>query len=144
MQGNEAWRTDLNERLIRLITSNQRRMENDETTPPCLLCDAPRVGILTPCYLMLRGNYVFSPEHGAQIFIFDDELKVEFTQTMGGRKACFVDVLPGELASVIVHDDCAETIYRKKEVLAGFEMYPGDDEDVEDLHREHHERLNNG
>jgi cold shock CspA family protein len=120
------------ERLRKLMGPNAMRMKHDEVTPPCLICEDPHAGVLTPCYLLLRGNYVFSPQHGAEVFVFDPELQVEFFELQNGQKACFVDVNQRKKTAAIIHDDCAENLQKKLQMLANYEMYPEDMEDDED------------
>lgn len=103
-----------------ILGVNGQRMENDETTPACRICAAPHVGVLTPCYLGLRGSYIFSPELGCEVFALDPSVAIEFFKLPNGQTAVVVDMNPKLRVTGAAHEDCVETASAKLEMTIDF------------------------
>lgn len=90
------------------VTAAQVAMENDETTPGCPACGAEHVGVLTPCYLLARGNYVFSPELGCEVFVLAPDAGITSFSLPNGMVAFVVDVQKKGKATMIMHEECVD------------------------------------
>ncbi len=96
-------------------------MPNDDTTPPCRLCGADHVGVLTPTYLTLRGNYMWNAELGCEVFVLDQRIGLEFMALPTGGKAIIVDVNPKKALAAVAHEDCIDEAARKLEATMDFD-----------------------
>ena len=83
-------------------------MEHDELTPACRLCGQTHVGMLASCYLVLRGNYIFVPSLGVQVFALDPRAPIVFTELPSGAKALVIDVNDRNEAIAVMHEECAD------------------------------------
>lgn len=123
---------------LHLHGANAEAMANDEVTPGCALCAAEHTGIMTPCYLALRGHYAYIPALKGAIFVLDKHSEVTFLEMPSGRKALAVDVSSKGATARVVHEDCADAA--AMQLKAMWEM--GDDyaeqidedEPEEDIH----------
>lgn len=129
LQRLEAW---TQERLARLADPDMRAMANDESTPPCIGCAAKHVGVFSPAFLMLRGNFVFLEEQQVEAFVFDPNLQIEFFQMPSGAKACVVAVNTRNMSSAVIHDKCALDLLKKIAILERYHMLREDDDEVEE------------
>lgn len=85
-----------------------RRLPNDEATPACRVCGADHVGMLTSCFLVLRGNYVFPPEFGCETFILDPDIGITTYTLPNGSTAVVVKVVKGDDSAMVMHEDCVD------------------------------------
>src|SRR3954463_15072162 len=85
--------------------ANAQELDNDETTPACKVCASDHVGVLNPCYLMLRGSYIFAPDLGAEVFVLS--AAVEVLRLPNGTSALIVDINPRSNAAHVIHEECA-------------------------------------
>ncbi len=93
-------------------------MNNDETTPPCSLCGKAHVGIVRPCFLLLRGAFLYSEQYGCEVFAFDDEVQLLLIDLENGMKAAIVPMQPTRRrVSAVVHESCAEEASERLEML---------------------------
>lgn len=83
-----------------------RSLPNDEATPPCRICGAPHIGNLASCHLVLRGNYVFSPAFGREVFILDPDIELTAHELPNGAIGFVVNVDPAEESAMVMHEDC--------------------------------------
>lgn len=101
--------------------ANALPMKHDDHTPPCRLCAHRHVGVLTPVYLMLRGNFVMVDDLGTEIFVPASHNDIEFIELPSGRKALLVDTATQHTQVMVVHEDCAHHAKEKLEELVAFE-----------------------
>jgi len=88
--------------------ANAEPMKNDETTPPCALCGAPHIGILSACYLVLRGNFLFFDKLGITVFKPDRKADALFIKLPSGETGISVDITERSETAAVIHDSCAD------------------------------------
>lgn len=92
-------------------------MRNDETTPPCRLCGKAHVGILSPAYMIVRGNFHHLANEGITVFKPTRKADVMYVEMAGGPVGWGIDIQPGSTTACVVHDVCAEFAARKLRAL---------------------------
>lgn len=89
------------------ISCTRPGSEYDELTPPCRVCGEANVGVNTETTLMLKGSYVFSPEHGVALFVLDPDVSVSIMELPSGQLALACDIGSGADSA---HTECIDRI----------------------------------
>lgn len=95
----------MNNSLARISGCARPGSEHDELTPPCALCGEDHCGINTEATLMLKGSYVFSPEHGVALFVLDPDIGIDIQQLPSGQLVLAPNI--GSAVSV-AHTECID------------------------------------
>ena len=90
--------------------ANAQPMEDDASTPSCVLCGADHVGVVTPCMLMLRGSFGFNEALGVELFFIDPKIALEVIHMSDGSYALAVDVNARRKKAMVAHEECWDEV----------------------------------
>ena len=93
-----------------LLGNNGIEMEHDEVTPPCVVCGKPHVGMHSIAFIMLRGSYMFLPEHAVEVFAIDPDIPLQPMQLQDSSFAVAVGINERKKNAFVMHEECAEAI----------------------------------
>ena len=79
--------------------------EHDDTTPPCHFCGEETIGINVPGTMLIKGSFVFSPEHGMSLFLIDPHAGLQLLDMGTGQLAIVADIGTGIDAA---HTECID------------------------------------